>query len=364
MSSLLLLPVFTYAQNVGVGTGTPTGRLQVNALSTTNKPSISVVDSSGNSGGIIKMRSLNNVRGMSLSEYSAGEYNSNQYLDIKSDTAYVATFRGNGRVGINNTEPAFALDVAGDINTANMLRVNGNGGTEGQVLTSNGNGTMSWKGKEKFSRFKSFRYEGNDVSAGAVWEIPAGVQVVGVEIWSGGGQAVLSGSGASGGYIYAEIPVSSLYTQLIVFVGAGGGRCPSCYDNGYSSGVTMGGSPVLYLAARGGYNTSFSSGSIRRGTFNASGTYLSQVSYYSIEGGSAKFAEESYQHTNAIDYIFYKNADGGDAPLRPGSGGKTGWRKNTNGSFFTQTGEDGGEPGGGGGFPNGLGGHGQVIIYW
>jgi hypothetical protein len=43
-----------------------------------------------------------------------------------------------GKVGINNTNPQYTLDVTGSINLTGELLVNANAGTEGQVLTSHG----------------------------------------------------------------------------------------------------------------------------------------------------------------------------------------------------------------------------------
>jgi hypothetical protein len=51
---------------------------------------------------------------------------------------------GCGNFGIGNSSPTYRLDVAGDINFTGTLRVAGNSGTAGQVLTSNGAGAPSW----------------------------------------------------------------------------------------------------------------------------------------------------------------------------------------------------------------------------
>jgi hypothetical protein len=51
---------------------------------------------------------------------------------------------GCGNFGIGNSSPAYRLDVTGDINLTGALRISGNPGTAGQVLTSNGAGAPSW----------------------------------------------------------------------------------------------------------------------------------------------------------------------------------------------------------------------------
>ncbi len=55
-----------------------------------------------------------------------------------------AAFLANGNVGIGNSTPASKLDVAGDMNVTGAVKVAGNAGTTGQVLTSNGGGVPSW----------------------------------------------------------------------------------------------------------------------------------------------------------------------------------------------------------------------------
>jgi hypothetical protein len=49
----------------------------------------------------------------------------------------------NGNVGIGNNTPTNKLDLNGDFNLTGRLRVNGNGGVNGQVLTSTGTG-LAW----------------------------------------------------------------------------------------------------------------------------------------------------------------------------------------------------------------------------
>jgi hypothetical protein len=131
---------------VGIGTATPGGVLQVSSRVTGTVPSVLIVDSNTNNGGSLKLRTLGNTTGMLITEYSGGSnFNADQFLDIKSDTAYVATFRGNGRMGINNLNPLYVLDVGGDVNTTGRLLLSGNAGTAGQVLTSNGASDPSWQ---------------------------------------------------------------------------------------------------------------------------------------------------------------------------------------------------------------------------
>jgi hypothetical protein len=263
-------------------------------------------------------------------------------------------------VGIGNPSPAEKLDVTGNINVTGTIKANGVDGTAGQLLQNNGNGTLSWVGKEHFKNFRVYRYEGVDVNTLHTFIYPSGVTEVGVEIWGGGGQSVTSGGGAaSGGYICAIIPGS--FASLNLVVGAGGGGCTGCVQTGNSSSVSKTSSFVL--TARGGYNMNYST---PQGTFSASGTYIPNISYFGVNGGSAKTPDIFYENTPDGYYTFQRNAAGADAPFRTGTGGRSGFRRmNWNGTNSIDfTGADGSEPGGGGGFPNGKGGHGQIIVYW
>jgi|GEM_PF-653183 len=56
------------------------------------------------------------------------------------------TIKENGNVGINKNNPGAKLDINGDLNINAALRINGNGGLAGQVLTSNGNAAAPFWG--------------------------------------------------------------------------------------------------------------------------------------------------------------------------------------------------------------------------
>lgn len=147
LSLLLFFSISLFSQNVGIGISTPQARLQVNgrAISSFANPAILVTDSASSSGGLLKFRQANNTTGISFGLYSGGSFNNNQFLDVRSDSLYIATFSGAGRLGLGNINPGYTLDVAGDVNTSGRILINGNGGTDGQVLTSNGPGNPGWQ---------------------------------------------------------------------------------------------------------------------------------------------------------------------------------------------------------------------------
>ncbi len=366
----LLLPIvfltfFVKAQNVGIGTTTPTATLEV------KKPVKSVVKISSND--------YKDTSQLIFSNRNSGAAGTDMHLTSNQETGLrvssssdltvnnkdtIMQITPTGLVGIRTATPQYPLDVKGDMNVSGELKANGASGESGQFLRSNGNGTMSWAGQDRFKNFRVFRNDGGTApTLTSTFSFPAGVTEVAVEIWGGGGQANTDGSGGAGGYIYAVIPVST-YTSLNANVGAGGG-CVSCGGSvqGLSSTVTLLGG-ALTLTARGGNNANYV---FSQGTFNAAGPYLPNVNYFGIDGQSAKPNDFFYENSPLGYFIFQRNADGGDAPLRPGTGGRSGWRKlNSAGTavVLNNAGFKGSEPGGGGGFPDAIGGNGQVIVYW
>jgi hypothetical protein len=367
----LCLPFFavcfcftSIAQNVGIGTTTPSSKLEI------KNPIKSIVKISSNnfldtSQLIFSNRNTSNQgTDMQLTSNRESGLRVSSSSDLPANNKdTIMQITPTGLVGIRTATPQYPLDVKGDMNVTGELKANGSSGENGQFLRSNGNGTMSWTDKDRFKNFKIFRNDGSTTpTLTTSFTFPVGVTEVAVEIWGGGGQALGTGSGASGAYIYAVIPVGS-FTFLNVNVGAGGG-CNTCSPTtlGVSSSVTLP-SGALTLTARGGYNTSFLAS---QGIFSASGSYLNNISHFGIDGQSAKVTETYYENSPIGYFIFQRNANGADAPLRPGTGGRSGWRRtNWDGtSPFSVIGFKGSEPGGGGGFPDADGGNGHIIIYW
>lgn len=334
------------AQNVGIGTTVPAGRLQINHRSL-KQTGLLLLDSSTNGSGSMEFKNVNNTRRILMQGFAGSNFNNGQFLDIKSDSAFIASFQGNGRMGVNNPSPAYTLDVAGDMNTTGALRANGSAGTSGQVLRSNGNGTMAWDDMCQYNNFVTLR----SITA-ATWTVPAGITKILVEVWgAGGGGCVLAGGGA-GGYIKAHFTVTPGSVVNYTTGDGGAGALAVTATNGTNSVCTVGssvtitatgGQGALYLAATNGQGGT-------GGSFSVTGGF---INYMGLAGGSGKSQERSFFPYNATTYYESgKGGRGGDAPNHPDSGGAgQSYLYNTTGSvliFRNGNPSSGLLPGGGG----------------
>jgi hypothetical protein len=115
--SLILISYFSFsvsAQNVGIGTDLPSGKLQINHCSSPLRPSLAIFDSATGSAGRIKFFNAGGGRYWQINTIVNNAIPSGHYMDIVTDSLWIMTLRGNGNVGINNITPAYTLDVGGD----------------------------------------------------------------------------------------------------------------------------------------------------------------------------------------------------------------------------------------------------------
>jgi hypothetical protein len=317
---LISFPVVLFAQNVGIGTTAPTGKLQINHRSSF-APGIKLVDSTTNIGGIIEFQNVNFTRGMKVSGFSSTNFNNGQYLDIRSDSVTAMTVRGNGFIGIRDLNPSYPLDVNGDINTTGSVRINGNAGTDGQVLQSNGNGTMSWADMSEYKNFEAFRATGP-----GSWTVPAGVTKIMVEIWGAGGGGNTFAGGGGGGYVCSYFTVVPGNT-INFSIGAGGAGGGDNGINGLSTTLTVTG--VVTLTASGGFGTTYSNVTKNIGG-RAGGSYFSSTpafrNYFGISGKPGLIGINTVIQSGASTFIESSSgADGGDGANSVNTGGKGGY---------------------------------------
>ncbi|MFN8319694.1 MAG: FG-GAP repeat protein [Saprospiraceae bacterium] len=144
---LPLTPSTSSAQNVGIGTAAPAAKLDVNAASTF----ISRFNSNTNQGFITV--SENNIPRAYFGSYAgaaedvdlgttASNLPGKLHLTIQSNPKL--TIDNSGNVGIGTMVPSERLEVSGNLKMNGEIKPQGISGTSGQVLTSNGNGTMQW----------------------------------------------------------------------------------------------------------------------------------------------------------------------------------------------------------------------------
>ncbi len=103
------------SQNIGIGTTTPGGKLQINHRSSLLSPGLILMDSTGSHMGNIRFMNVSSGKFIQAYGFTGYTYSADTYLDITSDSAFIATFQGNGQVGIGTLSPTAKLDVEGDI---------------------------------------------------------------------------------------------------------------------------------------------------------------------------------------------------------------------------------------------------------
>jgi hypothetical protein len=160
---------FSFAQNIGIGTATPSAKLQVNHRTTASSPTLRLFDSTAGTGSSILF--AKEAQSNSFSVVSIiGLLAANNTLDFRTTFNSGILLRGDGRVGINNiTSPTATLHVGGgvkindtllveggvkindtlnvssDVNISGKLKLNNDAGIAGQVLISNGiGGNPEW----------------------------------------------------------------------------------------------------------------------------------------------------------------------------------------------------------------------------
>jgi hypothetical protein len=143
-------------------------------------------------------------------------------------------------VGINTNSPTKTLDVNGDINVAGDLSANGVSGQAGDLLMSNGDGTIGWA--TYACNYKNYVTYANDGSES--FTVPNDVYEIMVEMWGGGGGGYVGGGGGSGAYIRVILDVNP--TDKITFnIGSGGTNSTAATDSDFSYNA------ILYRAGAG-----------------------------------------------------------------------------------------------------------------
>lgn len=227
-------------------------------------------------------------------------------------------------VGIGTTTPAEKLDVSGNINVTGTIKANGTDGNANQVLMKNNSGSMVWGDICEFKNFES--YAGSVV--GQQWTIPAGITRVWVEIWGGGGGGNWFIGGGAGGYISALLDVTNAGTITYTIGSGGSGAANGDASPGGNSSITYAMSVSLSptLTANGGGAALYNStppALVSGGT----GGYFTVPVYFKtvmgMRGGYGQHYTTTLLQYPAATHEMITCGMGGDAPLRPGTGGQS-----------------------------------------
>ncbi len=141
------VPIFTLAQNVGIGTTTPHASAMLDINSTTKGILLPRMDSiqrnaiASPAQGLLIYQTKGNgglyhYFGNSWAKVGGG---GNEWLVNANNDIYT-----NKNVGIANDYPTEKLDIIGNIKTTGEIKPNGTAGLANQVLTATGSGSMIW----------------------------------------------------------------------------------------------------------------------------------------------------------------------------------------------------------------------------
>lgn len=263
-------------------------------------------------------------------------------------------------VGIGTATPAEKLDVSGNVNITGALKVNGNAGTAGSVLTSTGTG-LSWGSAMGYKKCTQFM-----TATTTTFTIPAGVTEVMVELWGGGSGGTQQSGGTSGGYARTVQTITPGY-EMAVTVGAGSAYGLSSTLDGGNTQVTF---PLGYMMAYGG------TGVVADGfaTLPKSGTAaVSLPATFFMYGNSGTTTQVFYSQKSATVFVTKDVFGNGGAPVGMfNSSEATGdIRVQENGvpnTFYSRNGNHAKNPSGGGaaGLSGGgwNGADGMVLIWY
>ncbi|MBC7849165.1 MAG: hypothetical protein H7Y31_05495 [Chitinophagaceae bacterium] len=314
------------SQGVGIGTLVPQATLDIRSAATNIFPSISIKDSSNKGLGIVHFSNIDFPgKFIEFSGYKGQPSSAETYLHIKSDSALIATFAGNGFVGINNGEPKERLDVNGNMNLSGTITANGVDGLPNQVLMKDINGTLAWGNPNGPSTDQN-----NNVAiffattSGAVqnWPVPAGVTRITIELWGAGGSGGTHSGGGGGGYARGNFDVDP-GKSIDMTIGLGG-VVGGAQVNGQQTSATINSNTII---AFGGLKASesFEDGyPIPAGGFyTVTGSLFRN--YTGVPGESGTATTEMPAQYSATEFrLIKKIGNGGDAGNSNNTGGRGG----------------------------------------
>lgn len=341
---------------VGIGESIPTSKLEVKHNSNTQSKHLSLIETE-------------------LDYARIGFANSN------GQSFQLAATKGSIPSGIQdhfniysarNGTDVMSVNGLGDVSFQRSLMPNGNAGTSGQVLKSNGpNASPTWTNAGGGCMQNIARFTGSSTSnAGTpqVWVVPEGTNKIFIEAWGAGGGGYANGDtltpGGGGGYASGYFNVTPGQSISMNIGGRGNNKTstsPSS-DGGTTYLTIASGSIIVY----GGYRGNLIN--CGQGGYAASSTYA--MKFLKGTGGSGNTVISTNEVQSNKNYINYNGARGGDAGNTSNTGAYAGSsvyiRHLVSGSLNPLSfspGNDANIPGGGGTGYDGAA-PGLVIIYY
>jgi hypothetical protein len=266
--------------------------------------------------------------------------------------------QGNTGLGVSN--PSDKLAISGDMNITGEVKANSVSGSPGQVLTSNGSGSMEWVSLCDYKKFVDFT-----TTSAQNWTVPSGVSRIMVEVYGAGGGGAFGGGGGSGGYIKALVDVIPGQTYTITPGNGGVGVTSGSTASGGNGGATVfTGNGLTITANEGEGATGMVPGDGGAGSFNGIAQYIRR------KGDPGEPNQFTYTQSSAT--VFGLQIDfgvGGNTPFTENSAGRgeIHIRGGAGAIISKSDGTNGKQPGGGGGggnYTNNLGGDGYAVIWW
>lgn len=285
---------------------------------------------------------------------------------------FVNCISAQNKVGIGTATPTETLDINGNLNLNGQIKLDGDGGSPGEVLSVGADGNPAWAMAQQFTRYSQH------FTTSGTMNIPADVDRVMIEAWGAGGGGALGGGGASGNYAMGVFDLKNVgsFTLNITVGDAGPGAVDylgSASAGGFSSALATG---INVIASGGNGANRYYGGLLPNNGFVAgtvSGNLLIQSLRLNGDNGQVT-TQQTYQVAATTWHTAVHFGRGGHPPLGVGRGGGGSFRihsatANPDGAsqLLYQGGYAGIAAGGGGGQRLGYGwgwngGRGLVIV--